>query len=345
MNREAFRKSFKGKEVQLIGLKDGSGMEAWITNYGCRIVSLNVPDASGNLVDVVVGFDSLDAYLKSSEIYHGAVIGRFANRIARGTFSLDNQVFSLAINNGPNALHGGDNGFHHQVWEIEEVTDQSIRLYYHSVDGEEGYPGAVDIRVTYSLSGRALSILFEANSDRNTILNVTNHAYFNLNGQGTGTILDHELYINADRYTPIDEHLIPTGSMDPVAGTPFDFRQPKKIGQHINDPADQIRFGMGFDHNYVLNKAGSQHTLAARAKGDKTGIVLEVSSDEPGMQLYTGNFMEGANILKGGYPDIYRSAFCLETQHFPDSPNQPSFPPVVLQPGNPYRSQTRFRFS
>jgi aldose 1-epimerase len=344
MNREAFEAMINGRKTNLYRLGNEQ-IEVWITNYGCRIVSLMVKDRDGKPVDVVVGFDSIDGYLKASEVYHGAVIGRYANRIAKGKFSLNGQEHLLATNNGPNHLHGGEYGFHNQVWDVAESTEDRIRLSYLSADGEEGYPGNLQVEVTYTLSGSDLNIEFKATTDSPTVLNLTNHSYFNLNGQGSGPILDHRLQINADRFTPIDETLIPYGTEEPVEGTPFDFRQPETIGRRIDDDHPQVTFGMGYDHNYVLNRNGSGLSLAARAEGDRSGIVMEVYTEEPGMQLYTGNFMEGKNILKGGFPDEHRSAFCLETQHYPDSPNRDAFPDVVLNPGEEFLSRTRLRFS
>lgn len=343
MNTEAFEAMINGRKTGLYRLKNEQ-VEVWITNYGCRIVSLQVKDKEGKPVDVVVGFDSVNGYLKASEVYHGAVIGRYANRIAKGKFSLQGREYLLSTNNSPNHLHGGEYGFHNQVWEVVESNEEHIRLSYRSADGEEGYPGNLQVEASYTLSGPGLDIKFRATTDKATVLNLTNHSYFNLNGQGSGSILDHKLQINADRFTPIDEMLIPYGTEDPVEGTPFDFRQPQTIGSRINNDHPQLQFGKGYDHNYVLNKEESTFSLAARAEGDQSGIVMEVYTDEPGMQLYTGNFMEGKNVLKGGLPDEHRSAFCLETQHYPDSPNKPQFPTVVLNPGEEFVSTTRFLF-
>jgi aldose 1-epimerase len=257
---------------------------------------------------------------------------------------VNSQNFELATNNGPNHLHGGPSGFHDQVWDVTSVSEDRITLHYQSQDGEEGYPGNLDVTISYLLKDNDLQIEFSATTDKETVLNLTNHSYFNLNGQGSGTIYEHELLINADSYTPIDKTLIPTGEMADVTQTPFDFREPKKIGVEIENNHEQIQFGKGYDHNFILNKKGIDLELAARAKGDKTGITLEVYTTEPGLQFYSGNFMEGAHEIKGGAKDNFRTAFCLETQHFPDSPNQPNFPTTTLKPGQSFQSKTIFRF-
>jgi aldose 1-epimerase len=342
MKRESFQATVNGKETDLFLLKNDS-IEVYITNYGARIVSLLVKK-DGQWIDVVMGYDSINDYLTTDEIYHGTIVGRYANRIRRGEFSINGKEYSLPINNIPNHLHGGPNGFHDQVWEVTNNANDEITLSYFSKDGEEGYPGNLQTRVTYRLSSNELEIFFEATTDQPTVLNLTNHAYFNLNGQGTSTILDHELEINANHFTPVDETLIPTGELAPVEATPFDFRKPFCIGERIDDDHIQLKYGGGYDHNYALNKTGSGRTFAARAKSDRTGLVMEVYTEEPGIQLYTGNFLKGANTLKGGYKDILRSGFCLETQHFPDSPNQPHFPSTVLEPGQTFKSSTAFRF-
>ncbi len=343
MNQAAFDQEVKGKKVQLLPLK-GAGITAWITNYGARVVSLQVHDRQNKEVDVVVGFDSIKDYLATEEVYHGAIIGRFANRIAKGKFSLGGKAYKLNVNNGPNHLHGGDDGFHNQVWDVAAVNENRIVLTYMSKDGEEGYPGNMDVKVTYTLLEREIKIDYHVACDAETILNITNHSYFNLNGLCTGTVLNHTLEINSDGFTAIDETLIPYGRTEKVEGTPFDFRTPVSIGKRIDEAHEQIRYGKGYDHNYVLNKPVPGESFAARAIGDQSGIVMEVYTDQPGMQFYSGNFMEGKHKLKGGAMDIFRSAFCLETQHFPDSPNQPSFPSVILKPGHVFRSTTSYRF-
>ena len=342
MKRELFQATVKGKATDLFVLKNGV-VEVYITNYGARIVSLLVKKED-QWIDVVMGFESIREYLETDEIYHGTIVGRYANRIARGKFHLNGKEYSLPINNIPNHLHGGPDGFHHQVWDVINMEDNEITLSYFSKDGEEGYPGNMETRVTYRLSNTELEIFFEATTDQPTVLNLTNHSYFNLNGQGTSTILDHALEINADHFTPVDVTLIPTGELAPVEGTPFNFRKPFRIGERINDDHIQLKYGGGYDHNYALNKNASGRTFAARVKGDETGLVMEVYTEEPGIQLYTGNFMKGLNTLKGGYKDVLRSGFCLETQHFPDSPNQAHFPSTVLEPGQIFKSSTAFRF-
>lgn len=326
-------------------LKNKNNFQAAITSYGARWVSMLVPVEDNKMIDVVLGFDSLDGYLRSTEAYYGATVGRYANRIALGRFSLDAQEYSLAINNPPNHLHGGIRGFHAEVWEVKNRSENSVTFEYISKDGEEGYPGKLSVTVTYLLSDNdEMEIRFEADTDKPTVLNLTNHAYFNLNGQGSGTILDHTLQINANAYTPIDETSIPTGVLEPVDGTPFDFREGMRIGERINEPDKQLTNGSGYDHNFVLNRTDNAYLLAAAATGDQSNIRMEVFTTEPGLQLYTGNFMNNENVLKGGQTDGKREAFCLETQHFPDSPNQPSFPSVVLRPGEKYFTKTGFRF-
>jgi aldose 1-epimerase len=341
--QEDFQQIVNGKTVDLVYIGTES-LQVAFTNYGARIVSLLVKDKDGNWVDVIIGFDSLKAYLETDEIYHGTIVGRYANRIAKGSFTLNNKTYKLPINNGINHLHGGPNGFHNVVWDIENVDATSITFSYLSVDGEEGYPGNLKIHVTYTLEVNALHIAFKASSDKDTVINVTNHAYFNLNGQGAGSIEKHHLHLNALHFTAIDKTLIPIGELTPVANTPFDFTKAKEIGLHINDKHQQLEYGKGYDHNFVLDKAENELSLAARAVGDQTGIVLEVLTTEPGIQLYTGNFMKGANQIKQGLRDEYRSGFCLETQHFPDSPNHPHFPSTVLYAGDVFQSSTIFRF-
>jgi aldose 1-epimerase len=342
---ESFDKIIDGKQVSLFRLKNRLNTELCITNYGCRIVSLIVRDKNEQPVDVVVGFDSIEGYLTATEVYHGATIGRYANRIARGEFHLKENEYQLAINNGPNHLHGGPGGFHSRVWDVEERSEGSITLSYLSVDGEEGYPGNLRIKVRFRLSiENEVIIDYEATTDETTILNITNHAYFNLNGQGTGTILNHALHINADRYTPVNENLIPTGTLDVVDQTPFDFTSLTTIGKRINENNIQLKYGNGYDHNYVLNKYGREPEFAARAVADKTGIIMDVFTNQPGMQFYTGNFMSGKNIIKGQVPDHFRTAFCLETQHYPDTPHHSNFPSAVLNPGHLFKSTTIYKF-
>lgn len=342
----AFQQTIEGKSTDLFVLKNKNNMQVAITNYGGRIVSIVVPDKNGNPTDVVIGFDNIAGYI-APEPYFGAIIGRYGNRIAKGKFMLNGQEYTLPINNGPNSLHGGVKGFSNQVWEAEQTNDTTLILTYLSKDGEEGYPGNLNVKVIYILDdNNGLHINYEATTDKATVVNLTNHAYFNLNGIGSGTIENHMLMIAANNYTPVDDTLIPLGIIDPVAGTPFDFRTATAIGEHINDDNLQLQYGAGYDHNYVLDAYDHIKTeLAARATGDKSGIVLEVFTQEPGVQFYTGNHLKGEHTIKGGYKDEKRTAFCLETQHFPNSPNQPSFPTTVLQPDEVYKTTTIYRFS
>jgi aldose 1-epimerase len=343
INPDSFNETLNGEKVSLHFLNNKNNIEVAITNYGARIVALIVPDKNNQPTDVVVGFDSMQGYLNSTETYHGAIVGRYANRIARGKFSLNGKAYQLAINNPPNHLHGGPKGFNNQVWKVEEVRQNSITLSYLSKDGEENYPGNLNVSVTYRISdNNEIMIDYKATTDQATVLNITAHPFFNLNGQGTGTIENHLLQINADNYTPVDETVIPTGVVT-VANTPFDFRNPKTIGRNINDENEQLKFGAGYDHNFVLNGQGLR--TAGVATGDKSGITMETITDQPGMQLYTGNWMKGNNTIKYGLKDNSREAFCLETQHYPDSPNRPEFPSTVLNPGEVFRSTTVYKFS
>ena len=296
-------------------------MQAAITNFGGRLVNLLVPDKSGKPTDIIVGFDNLNDFVKiSTDPYYGASIGRYGNRIAKAKFSIDGVEYKLAANNGVNALHGGPKGFHNVVWDAKPVGENGLELTYTSADGEEGYPGKLNVKVVYTLTdSNELKIDYEATTDKKTVCNLTHHSYFNLNGVGSGNIADHQLMINADTYTPVDETLIPTGKIEKVEGTPFDFRTATAIGARVNDSAnEQIKRGAGYDHNFVLNKnKGTGLNHAATAWGDKSGILMDVYTEEPGLQFYGGNFMNGKNSLKGTKDD-YRTAFCLETQHFPD---------------------------
>ena len=341
---DQFSDTMNNEVVELYRLKNANGMEALITNYGASVVSLHVPDRNGKSDDVVMGYDSIRGYYNGKS-YFGCVVGRYANRIAKGQFQLEGQSYTLAKNNGPNTLHGGMKGFDKVVWSGKQ-EDSVVTLTYVSKDGEEGYPGTVTISVRYTLKNdNSLVMDYSASTDKTTILNVANHSYFNLEGQGKGDILDHELMINADGFTPVDSTLIPTGEIMKVAGTPFDFTTPHKIGERINDTTDQqIRYGLGYDHNFALNGKSGELRLAARVSAPVSGRVLEVLTTEPGVQFYSGNFLNGSEKGKGSVYG-YRSGFCLETQHFPDSPNQPAFPSAVLKPGETFASTTVFKFS
>lgn len=339
-----FEKTIQGQQTHLFVLKNKNGMEAAITNYGGRLVSLLVPDRAGKMVDVAVGCSSFEGYIKAGSSYYGATIGRYGNRIAKGHFNLDGKDYSLFINNRPNSLHGGKEGFDRKVWDIKKIDGQTLELTYVSKDMEEGYPGTLSVKVVYKLTNtNAVTISYEATTDKTTVVNLTNHSYFNLNGEGSGTVLNHTVQLDADNYTPVDATLIPTGKIITVKGTPFDFTMPATIGARINDTSKQIRNGRGYDHNFVLNKH-SFATPVATVKGDKTGIVMKVYTEEPGLQFYSGNFMGGANTMKYGEKDARRTAFAMETQHFPDSPNQPQFPATTLKPGQTYKTQTMYKF-
>ena len=346
----SFRSTVDGKPTALYVLKTSNNAQAAVTNYGARLVSLLVHDKRGALIDVVDGYDSIGKYVNQKETYFGAIVGRYGNRIAKGKFKVEGKEYTLAINNAPNSLHGGKKGFGAVVWSGRQLNDSTVELSYLSKDGEEGYPGNLSVKVTYTLGadagGSALKINYEATTDKATVLNLTNHAYFNLNGQGSSTINNHLLQLNADTYTPVDSNLIPTGKIEAVAGTPFDFRQPAAIGSRIDSPHIQLKYGKGYDHNFVLNpNKGTGLNAAADVLGDQSGIFMTVFTQEPGIQFYGGNFMTGASPLKGGKKDDYRTAFCLETQHYPNSPNEPSFPTTELKPGKVYKTMTVYRFS
>ncbi|MGD8897985.1 MAG: aldose epimerase family protein, partial [Acidobacteriota bacterium] len=346
---EPFGETPEGIPVELHTLTNAHGLEVRAMTYGGVILSLKVPDRDGNLGDVVLGYDTLEGYLEVSP-YFGAIIGRYGNRIANARFTLDGEDYSLAANDGPNALHGGVKGFDKVIWRAEPFkSDEGVGVVfaYTSPDGEEGYPGTLEARVTYTLTdANELVFSYHAITDEATPVNLTQHTYFNLAGDGSGDILGHELMLNASRYTPVDSTLIPTGEIVAVAGTPFDFTTSTAIGAHIDAEDEQIGFGGGYDHNYVLDRGdGEEMTLAARVYEPTTGRVMEVTTSEPGVQFYSGNFLDGTITGKGGHVYEQRSGFCLETQHYPDSPNQPDFPSTVLRPGEQYRSRTVYRFS
>ena len=347
LDKKNFGATIDGKRTYLYVLKNNKGMQAAITNYGGRLVSLLVPAKNGKLMDVVVGFDSIQQYQTSTEPYFGAIIGRYGNRIANGKFILDGKEYMLYKNNGTNTLHGGKKGFQYAVWDAKQMDDSILELTYLSKNMEEGYPGNLNVKVTYSLTNNnELKLAYQATTDKKTVVNLSSHAFFNLNSQGSGTINKHLLMINANNYTPVDSTLIPIGKIETVSTTPFDFRKPTLIGKGLDENNAQIKNGKGYDHNFVLNKnGGAGLNTAAIVTGDKSGIVMEVFTEEPGIQFYGGNFMQSKNTIRGGGKDDFRTAFCLETQHFPDSPNQPSFPITVLEPGKIYKTSTVYRFS
>ena len=340
-----------GKKVEIYTLTNSAGAEARIMTYGGTVVSLKVPDKKGKFADVVLGYDTLDGYLGNSGTYFGALIGRYANRIAAGKFNLDGKEYVLATNNNANHLHGGVKGFDKVVWTANKSsTDKNganLELSYLSKDGEEGYPGNLSVKVIYTLSeNNELKIVYAATTDKDTVVNLTHHSYFNLAGAGGGDVLNHQLQLSADSFTPVrDSGSIPTGELRSVKGTPFDFTVPTAIGARIEQDNDQLKFGNGYDHNYVLNKTGNSLTKAATVYEPTSGRVLEVSTTEPGLQLYSGNFLDGTITGKG--EKVYRKhfGFCLEAQHFPDSPNEPKFPATGLKPGQKYSQTTVYKFS
>jgi aldose 1-epimerase len=346
ITREPFGKTGEGTPVELFTLKNDAGMTVKITNYGGIIVSIVVPDKNGKAGDVVLGFDQFEGYIKNPP-YLGALIGRYGNRIGHAKFSLEGKSYSLPPNNNGNSLHGGLKGFDKVVWKAEPlnaVTGAALKLSYLSKDGEEGYPGNLSAIVTYTLTPQnELKIDYQATTDKTTVVNLTNHSYFNL--AGSGNILDHVLQLYADRSTPIDKGLIPTGEIKSVKGTPLDFTTPHAIGARIEDKDQQMVFGGGYDHNFVLNSGGGKLGLAAKVFCPATGRLLEVSTTEPGIQLYSGNFLDGTLKGKGGKALQKHDGLCLETQHFPDSPNKLQFPSTTLKPGQKYQTTTIFKFS
>jgi aldose 1-epimerase len=348
VKKESFGK-VDGRAVDLYTLTSTHGMEARITNYGGILVSLRVPDRAGHLDDVVLGFDDVGGYLKAPSTYFGALVGRYGNRIARGRFTLDGVEYKLAVNNGANHLHGGIKGFDKVIWTakpLETRIGPALELTYLSRDGEEGYPGNLSVTVVYTLTiNDELKIDYSATTDKNTVVNLTHHSYFNLAGQGNGDILKHQLTMNANRFTPVDEGLIPTGELRSVKGTPFDFTKQTAIGARINETDEQLKFGTGYDHNLVLKGPTGQLRQAAKVYEPTTGRVMEVWTTEPGLQFYSGNFLDGTLTGKGGKVYNQRYGFCLETQHFPDSPNKPNFPSTVLKKGGRYMTTTIYRFS
>ncbi|WP_116465787.1 aldose epimerase family protein [Flagellimonas flava] len=345
---ENFKTEIEGDSVKLYTLRNGKGIEAYFTNFGQRLVSLYVPDKNGKLEDIVLGFNSLEEYGQEGAAYFGATIGRYGNRIANGSFVLDGKTYPLAKNNGPNHLHGGLKGFDNVVWKVDEVSQKSIQFSRISPDGEEGYPGNLAVKVSYKLTeDNELKISYEATTDKKTVVNLTHHSFFNLKGEGNGTIEDHILTINADLYTPIDENLIPTGELANVKQTPLDFTSPKTIGQDIHNNSSQLTMAGGFDHNYILETSSKNSeglVMAAKVEEPSSGRTMEVYTNEPGIQFYSGNFLDGTVKGKSGRKYLKRGAFCLETQHYPNSPNQSGFPSTELDVGDTYTSVCVYKF-
>ncbi len=348
IKRQVFGVMPEGGTADLYTLTANRGFEARITNYGGIVVSLFAPDRNGKMSDVVLGYDTLAEYIQNNP-YFGCIVGRYGNRIADGKFVLNGIWYTLAQNNGKNHLHGGIKGFDKVLWDADASlgeTGPSLRLTYLSPDGEEGYPGNLSVAVTYTVTDAdELRIDYEATADMPTAVNLTHHSYFNLAGADAGTILGHELTINADAFTPIDHTLIPTGEIRSVKGTPLDFTQPAIIGDRIDEEYDQLVFGLGYDHNWALNKSGEELSFAARVREPVSGRVMETYTTEPGIQFYSGNFLDGSIVGKKGKKYCKRDGFCLETQHYPDSPNKPNFPSTTLRPGQTYKTTTIHKFS
>ncbi len=348
VTKEPFGKMPDGTVIHKFTLSNGNGMEVAVINYGAIVQSIKTRDRNDNMEDVVLGFDDLQSYIEDDS-YFGGLVGRYGNRIAEGTFTLEGQKYTLAANNGPNHLHGGNKGFNKVVWEAEAASTEeaaAVKMHYLSKDGEEGYPGNLNTTVTYSLNeANEFEIEYEATTDKPTVVNLTHHGYFNLSGNCERSILEHELYINAHRFTPVDETLIPTGELRPVEGTPFDFTEPTPIGARINEDNQQLQYGKGYDHNWVLNEVDGTFKLQTSLYDPKSGRLLEIYTVEPGMQFYSGNFLDGSITGKNGKTYQYRYGLCLEPQHFPDSPNQPDFPSTVLRPGEKYQTASVYKFS
>jgi len=350
LEKEKFDTIIDGKEVKLYWIKNAD-IEVAFTNYGGRIVGLWVPDKNAKMTDVVVGMNSVSCFANATEPYFGATIGRVGNRIAKGKFTLNDEEYTIPTNNNGNTLHGGNKGFQYVVWDARQPDDKTLILTYTSPDMEEGFPGNLEVKVTYSVTdAQTIKMEYQATTDKATPVNLTNHAFFNLNGEGSGRILDHKVQIFAKQFTPVDEGLIPTGELKDVKGTPFDFTQSHSIGERIDTENDQLKNGGGYDHNFVLNepkKSAENDTMkhAATFTGDQSGIVMEVYTQEPGVQFYSGNFMQSKNTFKSGAKDAYRTAFALETQHFPDAPNQENFPSIILEPGDTYHTISEYHFS
>ena len=345
VKKELFGTLQNGENIYSYTLTNKNGMSATIINYGATVVKLKVPDKNSKIEDVILGYDSLSSYVKGASFF-GGIVGRYGNRIAKGKFTLDGKEYQLPINNGVNSLHGGTIGFNKRVWEAKEISGPALQLTYVSPDGEEGYPGTLTLSVTYSLTdNNGLKIDYIATTDKPTILNPTNHCYFNLTGDPNNTILYHVLMINADKFTPVDSTLIPTGQLEDVANTPLDFTKPTEIGKRINEDFQQLKFAGGYDHNWVLNNYNGSVREAATLYDSASGILLKVLTDQPGIQFYSGNFLDGKDRGKDGIYYKFRTGLCLECQHFPDSPNEKNFPSVVLRPGETYTQTTVYEFS
>jgi aldose 1-epimerase len=345
IKEEAFKGVHKGKKTGLYTLKNNNGLVAQVTNYGAILVSIFIPDRNGTLTDIVQGYDTIDEYINGNSPYMGAVCGRCANRIAKGKFTLLGKEYTLAVNNGPNHLHGGVKGFSRAVWDVTDVSESAVKMEYFSADGDEGYPGNLSVSVKYTLTdANELKINYLATTSKATVVNLAGHSYFNLAGEGSGSIYDHELMINGAFFTPTDETNIPTGEILSVEDTPMDFTRLKKIGSEIDKDYEQLKFGAGYDHNFVLNNRLGKMGLAAEAFDPLSGRILEVYTTQPGVQLYTANWIDGEKG-KGGKKYGRRWAFCLETQHFPDSINIPHFPSTVLNPGDEYKHSCIYKFS
>ena len=346
LDKKNFEITIDNKNVSLFVLRNTNGLVAEITNYGGRVVSLWVPDGEGNFDDIVLGYDHIRKYLTSNEIYYGALIGRYGNRISKGKFHLDGKEYQLAVNNGKNHLHGGKRGFGDVVWDAEQLGTSTLKLSYLSKNGEEGYPGNLEVEVIYKLTDdNELTIEYRATTNKATPINLTHHSFFNLRGEGAGTINDHVLQIHADYFTLVDSFLMSTGEVVSVEATPMDFREYKMIGDDLSTSFRQLIFGKGYDHNWIINRGGGEVVLAARVKEPGKGRVMEVYSNEPGLQFYGGNFLDGSDVGKSGRSYGFREAFCLESQHFPDSPNKPHFPSTILRPDGEYYSFCKYKFS
>ncbi|WP_303315312.1 aldose epimerase family protein [Flavivirga abyssicola] len=348
LDPKQFEKNIDGKKTKLFYLKNKNGLEATITNFGLRIVSLHVPDSNGNFKDIVLGFSSINDYLKPQAKYFGSIIGRYGNRIAKGSVLINQEEFRLTTNSGEHHLHGGHKGFNNVIWNVGKVSSNDIEFYRTSKDLEEGYPGNLKVSVNFKLTdNNELTVNYFATTDKTTIINLTHHPFFNLSGEGNTSINKHLLMINADYYTPINKSSIPTGEIAKVKETPFNFVSLKPIGKDINTKNQQLLYGKGYDHNFVLNDKSKDKygiNLVAKVVEPNSGRVMEVYTNEPGIQFYTGNFLNGETIGKSGKPYVSRSAFCLETQHFPDSPNHPNFPSTLLEPGETYKSTCIYKF-